>query len=83
MSEDHTIFFDGRTLSLQEVLLVSEQRAKVGVSDDAWPRIDAARSVVDRIVTTGETVLKTSKSTLFGRMPRLWASLWPSKKSEQ
>ena len=68
MSEDHTVLFDGRTLSLQEVLLVSEQRAKVGVSDDAWPRIDAARSVVDRIVTTGETVYGIN--TGFGALVR-------------
>lgn len=56
MTDERVVQFDGRTLSLQEVLMVSEQRAKVSVSDDAWPRIDAARAVVERIVATGETV---------------------------
>lgn len=50
------VYVDGNTLSPQEVAMVASQRAKVGVSDDAWPRIHAARAVVDRIVTTGETV---------------------------
>ena len=51
-----TVYVDGNTLSPQEVAMVADQRAKVAVSDDAWPRIHAARSVVDRIVSTGETV---------------------------
>lgn len=51
-----TVYVDGNTLSPQEVVMVADQRANVAVSDDAWPRIHAARSVVDRIVSTGETV---------------------------
>ena len=56
MSEQPTVYVDGRTLSPQEVLMVAKRQAKVAVSEDAWPSIHAARSVVDRIITTGETV---------------------------
>ena len=37
-----TVYVDGNTLSPQEVTMVADQRAKVAVSDDAWPRIHAA-----------------------------------------
>ena len=56
MSEQTTVYTDGTTLSPQEVLMVAKQQAKVAVSEDAWPSIHAARAVVNRIVTTGETV---------------------------
>ena len=47
---------DGRTLTPQEVVMVAQQKATVAVSEDAWPAINAARRVVDRIVSEGETV---------------------------
>ena len=56
MSERPVIYADGNTLSTQEVMMVARQQALVEVSEDAWPRIHAARGVVDRIVATGETV---------------------------
>ena len=36
--------------------MVAHQRATVAVSEDAWPNIHAARAVVERIVSEGETV---------------------------
>ncbi|DAC52752.1 MAG TPA: aromatic amino acid lyase, partial [Candidatus Poseidoniales archaeon] len=56
MSDEHVVFADGTTLSPQEVMMVAKQRASVAVSENAWPAIHAARGVVDRIVSTGETV---------------------------
>ena len=56
MSEAPTIHVDGMTLSPQEVMMVARQQAKVAVSESAWPAIHAARGVVERIVSTGETV---------------------------
>ena len=47
---------DGRTLTPQEVVMVAQQKATVAVSEDAWPAINAARRVVERIVSEGETV---------------------------
>ena len=40
----------------QEVMMVARQQASVAVSENAWPSIHAARGVVERIVSTGETV---------------------------
>ena len=56
MTELPTVYVDGETLSLSEVAAVAEQRATVSVSEDAWPKIHAARAVVDRIVREEETV---------------------------
>lgn len=56
MTEKPTVFADGSTMSPQEVMMVAQQRAIIEVSEDAWPGIHAARSVVERIVATGETV---------------------------
>ena len=56
MSDEYVVFADGSTLSPQEVMMVAKQRAIVSVSENAWPAIHAARGVVDRIVSTGETV---------------------------
>ena len=56
MTEKPTVFADGSTMSPQEVMMVAQQRAIIDVSQDAWPGIHAARSVVERIVATGETV---------------------------
>lgn len=50
------VYADGHTLTPQEVALVAYQKATVAVSEDAWPPIHAARRVVDRIVSAGETV---------------------------
>lgn len=51
-----TVHVDGQTLTPQEVMMVAHQRATVAVSEDAWPNIHAARAVVERIVSEGETV---------------------------
>ena len=47
---------DGVTLTVTDVMMVAHRGMKVGVSEDAWPKIHAARSVVDRIVAHNETV---------------------------
>ncbi len=56
MTEQHVVYTDGTTLSPQEVMMVARQQASVAVSENAWPSIHAARGVVERIVSTGETV---------------------------
>ncbi len=56
MSDLPTVYADGSTVSPQEIMMVANQQAKVEVSENAWPGIHAARAVVDRIVSTGETV---------------------------
>ncbi len=56
MTSMPVVHADGRTLTPQEVAMVAQQKATVAVSEDAWPAIHAARRVVERIVSEGETV---------------------------
>ena len=49
------IRLDGNTLSTTEVSLVSKG-AKVEVASNAWNNVDAARKVVENILSSGETV---------------------------
>ena len=56
MTAQPVVYTDGTTLSPQEIMMVARQQATVEVSENAWPLIHAARSVVERIVETGETV---------------------------
>jgi len=49
------IKLDGNTLTSTEIALVS-MGEKVEVATDAWPKIDASRSVVEGILERGETV---------------------------
>ena len=48
--------------------MVAKGQAEVAVSDDAWPGIHAARQVVERIVSTGDTVYGIN--TGFGALVR-------------
>ena len=50
------ISLDGHTLTAAEVMRVATGNAQVSVSPDAMPRIEAARSVVERILANDETV---------------------------
>ena len=50
-----TIRLDGNTLSSAEISLVS-RGAKVEVASNAWSNVDASRAVVERILSSGETV---------------------------
>jgi len=50
------ISLDGHTLTAAEVMRVATGDAQVCISSDAAPRIEAARSVVDRILSNEETV---------------------------
>ena len=50
-----TIKLDGNTLSATEIALVS-QGERVEIASDAWPRINAARDVVEGILQRDETV---------------------------
>jgi histidine ammonia-lyase len=50
------ISLDGHTLNPAEVMRVATGNAHVSVSTDAIPRIEAARSVVERILANDETV---------------------------
>ena len=50
-----TIRLDGNTLSAAEISLVS-RGAKVEVASNAWNNVDSARAVVERILSSGETV---------------------------
>ncbi len=68
MSQRPVVYADGRTLSAQEVVMVAKGQADVAVSDDAWPGIQAARQVVERIVSTGDTVYGIN--TGFGALVR-------------
>ena len=68
MSQRPVVYADGRTLSAQEVVMVAKGQADVAVSDDAWPGIHAARQVVERIVSTGDTVYGIN--TGFGALVR-------------
>ena len=49
------IKLDGNTLSPTEIVLVSRGE-KVEVASDAWPKVKAARDVVEGILRRGETV---------------------------
>lgn len=68
MSAQPVVQVDGRTLTLQEILAVAEKRATVQVSEDAWPAIYSSRTVVERIVQSGETVYGIN--TGFGSLVR-------------
>ena len=50
------ISLDGQTLTAAEVMRVASGNAQVSVSSDAIPRIEAARAVVERILSNNETV---------------------------
>jgi len=50
------VSLDGHTLTAAEVMRVATGKAQVTVSKDALPRIEAARSVVERILSNDETV---------------------------
>ncbi len=50
------IALDGHTLTAAEVLRIANGRAKVSLSSNALPRVQAARSVVERILSNDETV---------------------------
>ncbi len=50
------IALDGHTLTSSEVLRIASGDATVSVSSNALPRVNAARSVVDRILSNDETV---------------------------
>jgi len=50
------ISLDGHTLTAAEVMRVATGNALVSVSTDAIPRIEAARAVVERILSNNETV---------------------------
>ena len=49
------INLDGNTLTPTEIVLVS-RGAEVQVATDAWPKVEAARNVVEGILKRGETV---------------------------
>ena len=50
-----SVKLDGRTLTSTEILLVAKGE-KVEVASDAWNKVDLAREVVERILSSGETV---------------------------
>ena len=50
------IALDGHTLTSSEVLRIASGDATVSLSSNALPRVNAARSVVDRILSNDETV---------------------------
>ena len=52
----NTIHFDGTTLTPAEVERIASNHADVAISEDAWQKVNAARSVVDGILSRGETV---------------------------
>ena len=52
----NTIHFDGTTLTPAEVERIASNHADVAISEDAWQKVHAARSVVDGILSRGETV---------------------------
>jgi histidine ammonia-lyase len=62
------VVVDGNTLTPAQVESVAFDEAKVEVSPAAWVNINAARQVVDRIVSTGETVYGIN--TGFGALVR-------------
>ena len=50
-----SVKLDGRTLTSTEILLVAKGE-KVEVASDAWNKVDLAREVVEKILSSGETV---------------------------
>ena len=50
-----SIKLDGNTLSSTEIQLISSGE-KVEVASDAWNKVEASRQVVERILSSGETV---------------------------
>lgn len=52
----NTIHFDGTTLTPAEVERIASNHADVAISEDAWQKVHAARSVVEGILSRGETV---------------------------
>jgi len=54
MSE--TVFLDGNTISVAEVMAVVSKKSKVGLVDEAWNRIINSRKIVDDIVESNEVI---------------------------
>ncbi|MBN1448219.1 MAG: histidine ammonia-lyase [Bacteroidetes bacterium] len=50
----HTIFIDGNSLTLYDVMAVAEGRAQVRLAEDALPRMQASRDLVEEWVRDGK-----------------------------
>ena len=57
---------DGRSLSLAEIVVVAVDGGTVSISRDAYPRIEASRSVVEELLARGETAYGIN--TGFGKL---------------
>ena len=61
-----TVELDGRTLSLNDIVAVAVDGAKVGIAASAYPRMLASRRVVEDVIARGETAYGIN--TGFGKL---------------
>lgn len=59
----------GQALTIEEIASVAQGNCRVTVASEAWPRIKASRSVVDAVVSSGETAYGIN--TGFGKLADL------------
>lgn len=63
------VIIDGQALSSRQVIAVARQYALVGVSDESFRRIEAARAVIEQIADEGRKVYGVT--TGFGHLSRV------------
>lgn len=56
----------GQALTIEEIASVARNNRKVVIADEAWPKIEASRAVVESVVASGETAYGIN--TGFGKL---------------
>ncbi|KAL6078654.1 Histidine ammonia-lyase [Balamuthia mandrillaris] len=57
-SEDSPVLLllDGETLTIEQLLAASTGKLKLGLTEEAWQKVDQGRKVVDNVLASGKTV---------------------------
>ena len=66
MEIEPSLALAGQALTIEEIAAVACDSRKVTVAREAWPKINASREVVERVVTSGETAYGIN--TGFGKL---------------
>ncbi|HVW78324.1 MAG TPA: histidine ammonia-lyase [Alloacidobacterium sp.] len=66
MGSGEVLALHGQALTIEEIASVAFDRCEVAVSEDAWPKMKAARGVVEAVVSSGETAYGIN--TGFGKL---------------
>ena len=77
MATTKVVFLDGESLSPETLHRLSLGCADVGLSPEAWTRVDAGRCVIDGILESGEIAygINTGKCSVFRCRKRMLLQL--------